>query len=431
MKDIIKAYLIEYTVYLLGWKEALIRRRFTDGYTLTNDLPPVLWACCENRPDMLQLLHTKAEYIDRKPWAPMDINLATNGRNQISLDVGIHSEWHQRPPPFLDAWECAMRPLDSHGRRKHLNNMNMVNEETCIWLIEHGLGYSTRPGGIPIQHLEEAAVLKKMRVVEALIAHFKRNKTVKKWQRAITLALQAATRGWVGSHKPKPARRYQQRLNTGMAPFDGHEAIIDTLLEAGKDRATNRWQNPDRRDERACLRRPYAQPPITPSTYSSGRWTWASSTAVICALLFAPLSSSVDKATRSDSSSSGPSSPSFRPGLRDRTPRPRQRLLSLGDRGLEGLPYRQDERLLQNRLLHDGALCREMAWSGTRWRGDGPENGIGRGPAGRYQTTERYSHCSHHRYDRHHCHDLFRNSILSSDSAKPVQSTDCQISFSN
>ncbi|KAK7995799.1 hypothetical protein PG991_015266 [Apiospora marii] len=249
MKDIIKAYFRFYTVYLLGWKTNVVRRRFTGGYSMANDLPPVLWACCENRVDVLNLLTRNLEDTDIDFWQPMDVDLVVDGHNTTTYDGGPTTKWLRSPPHLIDAWECAFHPLDSHGRRKHLGD---VNEDACLWLLDRNLGFSTRYGGLPIQHLAEAAVLKKTRVVEALLKYFKANLTAKKYQRAIVLALHAAARGWSGPHEPKPHRKHQHRLNAAAKIPDGHEEVMEILLEAGDEQALLK-QNPGRKEDEGLL----------------------------------------------------------------------------------------------------------------------------------------------------------------------------------
>lgn len=251
MEDIIKAYFCFYTEYLIGWKTTVVRRRFTGGYSMANDLPPVLWACCENRVDVLDLLTRKLEDTDIEFWQPMDVNLVIDDHNTTIHDDGPTTKWHRSQPHLIDAWECAFHPLDSHGRPKRLGK---VNEDACLWLLDRNLGFSTRHGGLPIQHLAEAAVLKKTRVVEALLKYFKANLTVKKYRRAIVLALHAAARGWSGPHEPKPHRKHQHRLNAAAKVPDGHEVVMAILLEAGEEKALLK-QNPGRKEEEGLLAR--------------------------------------------------------------------------------------------------------------------------------------------------------------------------------
>ncbi|KAK7934643.1 hypothetical protein PG985_000138 [Apiospora marii] len=248
--EIIRTYSRVYLVSLMGHKPKAIRRRYTGGYSLANDLPPVLWACCENRADILDILTLKREEIDMEIWRPMDVNMVIDDHNTSSDILMRFDQWHHRTSHLLDAWECAFHPIYSEGRRKH----SAVNEDVCIWLLDRNLGFSTRRGGLPIQHLAEAAVLKKTRVVEALLKHFKASLTVKKYQRAIVLALHAAARGWAGPHEPKPHRRHQQRLIAAQMIPDGHEVVIEILLQAGDAKALLK-QNPGRKVDEGLLAR--------------------------------------------------------------------------------------------------------------------------------------------------------------------------------
>ncbi|KAK8062229.1 hypothetical protein PG997_014326 [Apiospora hydei] len=89
-------------------------------------------------------------------------------------------------------------------------------EDACTWLLEKNLGFSSRPDGIPIDCLSEAAAYIKIRVLRALIAYFKARLAPENFQQTLTLALHGATGGY-----------YLPLSN------DGHEEIIDILNRAG------------------------------------------------------------------------------------------------------------------------------------------------------------------------------------------------------
>ncbi|KAK8062184.1 hypothetical protein PG997_014281 [Apiospora hydei] len=179
------------------------------------------------------------------------MNLVTCGQNvDVLVLEGTTTEWHRKTPNLLDAWECAMHPVDKHGRPKH----NNISENACLWLLEHGLGFCTRPGGIPIHHLAEAAAQKKTRLVKAMLSYFRSHLSIKKYQRAIAQAIHAAGRGWAGPREPQRPRFRQQRLNTTKT-LDGHDEIIEVLLHASTDPAACLKQNADRKETEGLLSR--------------------------------------------------------------------------------------------------------------------------------------------------------------------------------
>ncbi|KAK8112532.1 hypothetical protein PG984_013058 [Apiospora sp. TS-2023a] len=228
MEQVMSAYSLYYKDSLDGLKETPVRRRFA-GHILNNDAPPVFWACSENRVDVLELLNREDGQDGPWHWTRMDIGRVTDDENNSAYEEDIMEEWHLTPTLLLDAWESAFHPRDAMGRLKPASQYG-INEDACVWLIEHNLGFHSRPGGIPIQHLAEAAVLKKARVIEALLKHFRSTLTPKKFQRALTLALQATTRPWIGSRPPRP--RPQARKRTRVTYPDGHETVIEILFQA-------------------------------------------------------------------------------------------------------------------------------------------------------------------------------------------------------
>ncbi|KAK8030153.1 hypothetical protein PG993_011444 [Apiospora rasikravindrae] len=199
------------------------------------------------------LLNRATKDAGTKHWAPMDLNIVTDGQNRTVYAGGVTSQWHHKYPDLIDDWECAFRPINRNGQARPLDST--MNEEVCIWLIEHNLGFSTRPGGIPIQHLAEAAVMKKTRLVEALLKYFRTHLSVKKYQRAITLAVHAAGRGWAGPREPKRPMYLQEQLTAAAMITDGHEAVIEMLLDASENPAAQLQQNPGRRDDEGLLAR--------------------------------------------------------------------------------------------------------------------------------------------------------------------------------
>ncbi|KAK8063266.1 hypothetical protein PG996_007918 [Apiospora saccharicola] len=168
-------------------------------------------------------------------WKRIDIDRVTDDWNSWPYqEEDITSDWNQAPCTLIDAWESAFHPRDALGRRKPIGQC--INEDACLWLIEHKIGFNSRPGpgGIPVQHLAEAAVMKKTRVVQALLAHFQSSLTPKKYQRAVALALQATTRPWIGPNppRPRPQARAAARNSTGRTYPDGHETVIEMLFQA-------------------------------------------------------------------------------------------------------------------------------------------------------------------------------------------------------
>ncbi|KAK7959862.1 uncharacterized protein PG986_004716 [Apiospora aurea] len=249
MKDVIETYFYKYPEYLLGWKPSPVRRRYTDGYSHLNDLPPVFWACCEDKPGVLDLLNRSNADAENKHWQPIDMNLVTCRQNvDVLVLEGTTTEWHRKTPNLLDAWECAMHPVDKHGRPKH----NNISENACVWLLEHGLGFSTRPSGIPIQHLAEAAAQKKTRLVKAMLSYFRSHLSIKKYQRAITQAIHAVGTGWAGSREPPRPHFPLQRLNTTKT-LDGHDEILEVLLQASTDPAACLKQRSHRKETEGLL----------------------------------------------------------------------------------------------------------------------------------------------------------------------------------
>ncbi|KAK8062185.1 hypothetical protein PG997_014282 [Apiospora hydei] len=244
MQQIMSAYARIYPDALQDFKPHLIRRRFS-GYCLNND-PPLFWACSENRVDVLELLNREDRHDDTMFWQQAEMELVTDDLNCTVLPLEQTSEWHVTPMLLIDAWESAFHPRDTtYGRRKP--GRQAINEDACLWLLEHQVGFCTRLGGIPIQHLEEAAVLMKTRVLQALLQHFRSTLTVKKYQRAVTLALRAAARGWAG---PRPPRR-NPITNKDTCP-DGHKEVIEILLGAVKGTGPLR-QTIDRKDDKGIL----------------------------------------------------------------------------------------------------------------------------------------------------------------------------------
>ncbi|KAK8030152.1 hypothetical protein PG993_011443 [Apiospora rasikravindrae] len=245
MKQIMNAYSMEYPEALHGVKEELIRRRFV-GYCMTNDLPPVLWACSENRLDVLKMLAKEDQHGGLLHWQQADLNLITDDKNRWPIIGGYLTDlWHKKQSMLLDAWECAFHPRDTLGRRKP--GRQAINQDVCVWLLEQKLGYASRLDGISIQHLEEAAVLKKTRVFRALLTHFRSTLTVKKYQRAVTLALRAAARGWAGPLPPRP-----HPFNNDPVCPDNHNEIIKILIGAVKGHGPLR-QNINRKEDRGLL----------------------------------------------------------------------------------------------------------------------------------------------------------------------------------
>lgn len=227
MEQVMNAYSIYYKDSLDGLKQPPVRRRFV-GHVQNNDAPPVFWACSENRVDVLELLNREDGHGGLRHWARMDIGRVSDDWNSWPYEEGIIEEWHQTPTTLIDAWESAFHPRDAMGRRKPAGRS--INEDACVWLVERQLGFNSRPAGIPLHHLAEAAVLKKGRVVDALLGHFRATLTPKKYQRALSLALLAAARGWVGPKPPRPRPRANGRT-ADIGP-DGHETVIDMLYEA-------------------------------------------------------------------------------------------------------------------------------------------------------------------------------------------------------
>ncbi|KAK7995798.1 hypothetical protein PG991_015265 [Apiospora marii] len=229
MEQVMNAYSMYYKDSLDGLKQPPVRRRFV-GHVQNNDAPPVFWACSENRVDVLELLNRKDGHDDLRHWVRMDIGRVSDEWNSWPYEEGIFEEWHQSPTTLIDAWESAFHPRDAMGRRKPANRS--INEDACVWLINHKLGYNSRPAGIPLQHLAEAAVLKKERVVDALLRHFRATLAPKKYQRAVSLALLSAARGWVGPSPPRPRPRPQANSSSADICPDGHRTVIDMLYEA-------------------------------------------------------------------------------------------------------------------------------------------------------------------------------------------------------
>ncbi|KAK7959861.1 uncharacterized protein PG986_004715 [Apiospora aurea] len=230
MQQIMYAYARIYPEALQGFKPHLIRRRFT-GYCLNNDPPPLFWACSENRVDVLELLNREDRHDDTMFWQQAEMELVTDDLNCAPVPLEQTSEWHVTPILLIDAWESAFHPRDTtYGRRKP--GRQAINEDACLWLLEHQVGFCTRLGGIPIQHLEEAAVLMKTRVLQALLQHFRYTLTVKKYQRAVTLALRAAARGWAS---PRPLD-----MALGMTDYRDVRAALLEALKLDGDRGDAR-----------------------------------------------------------------------------------------------------------------------------------------------------------------------------------------------
>ncbi|KAK6859085.1 hypothetical protein PG995_004938 [Apiospora arundinis] len=233
ISQIIDAYSMKYPDSLIGMKDTRIRRRFT-GLSYNNDPAPVHWACSEDRADVLDLLYQKGEVVC--------FHLVTDNHNRFNYsDQGKLPDWVCfKDPRIMDAWERAFRPIDMLGRKK--GTVFHINESACVWLLQHNLGFSSRPSGIPIEHLAEAALQKKQHLVCAMIPYYKKTLSLKKYERALTLAVQATSRGWIR----KPTGLHQTT--------DGHEEILHTLLAASTAGGFPQLhQNRRRHDDRGLL----------------------------------------------------------------------------------------------------------------------------------------------------------------------------------
>ncbi|KAK6836915.1 hypothetical protein PG987_007410 [Apiospora arundinis] len=233
ISQIIDAYSVRYSDALFGLKDTRIRRRYT-GLSYNNDPAPVFWACSEDRADVLDLLYRT------EAWTCF--YLVTDSHNQYNYsNLGKLTDWvYFKDPCIMDAWERAFRPIDILGRKKGMGYH--INESACIWLIQHTLGFSSRPNGIPMEHPAEAALQKKHRLVRVMILYYKKNLSPKKYERALTLAVQATSRGWI--RKPTGPRKIP----------DGHEEILDTLLAASTAGGFPQLrQKPHRYDDRGLL----------------------------------------------------------------------------------------------------------------------------------------------------------------------------------
>ncbi|KAK7995606.1 hypothetical protein PG990_014379 [Apiospora arundinis] len=235
---IINAYAMRYPDALLGTKTIGVRRRFT-GLNYNNDPVPLFWACNQGRDDLINIMYTRG-YGAALGKA---FDLVTDDHNQLYTfpsESGTNWAWvYEKNPQMIDMWESAFNPRDSFGRP-----CPGIHEDVCLLLLEANLGFASRPNGIPIAHLAEAAVQKKLRLVQALIPYYKARLTPKKFQRALTLAVHAASRGWTTREPAQPKQ----------AVHDNHRYVLDALLRAGSSLNQLR-QNPHRKDDRGLLAR--------------------------------------------------------------------------------------------------------------------------------------------------------------------------------
>ncbi|KAK7934640.1 hypothetical protein PG985_000135 [Apiospora marii] len=187
---IIRGYTRHYPEGILGLKDTKVRRRFR-GYSFTNDPVPLFRACSEGRKDIVNLIY--------KHCGEIPFNLVTDSSNQTvhTNATGIPAWIRLKRPDLMDAWERGFHARDRFNRPT-------IHEDVCILLLQNELGFSSRPGGIPMSHLAEAAVQKKVRLVREMIAYFKSRLTQRKFERALTLAFHAASRGWTTREPRSP-----------------------------------------------------------------------------------------------------------------------------------------------------------------------------------------------------------------------------------
>ncbi|KAK7964385.1 hypothetical protein PG988_011359 [Apiospora saccharicola] len=196
IEQIVDAYLLKYPEALLGQKGTRWKANFVGRYVnLKLYLPPVLWACSQNRVDVLELLQNKYKMEGKGAEEKVDIINVVVTNKDTEVITGITTGWrkpYRYDQTLVDAWQAAFYNLDREGsNRYHFGN---AGEDVCIWLLNKNLGFSTRPDGITIAILAEAAVYKKRRLLSALIDHFKDRLTTEEFQCALTMALHTVAR---------------------------------------------------------------------------------------------------------------------------------------------------------------------------------------------------------------------------------------------
>ncbi|KAK7995801.1 hypothetical protein PG991_015268 [Apiospora marii] len=225
IERIVDAYLLKYPEALQGrkgtrWRADLARRKVQTKHYL----PPVLWACSQNRVDILELLQSKYNMEGKRAEDNVDINVVvTDEDKELTVDIGPlwRAPSQSWPPPVTDAWLAAFYHLDREGR--YISPFGTPGDDVCIWLLNKNLGFSSRPDGISIAVLADAADYKKVRLLRVLIAHFRDRLTTEEFQRALTLALRVVT-GAQDGIRGDPTRADMD---------EGHEEVIDILISAG------------------------------------------------------------------------------------------------------------------------------------------------------------------------------------------------------
>lgn len=240
IEQIVDAYLFKYPEALQGrngtrWKSDLS----TPKAQLKLCLPPVLWACSQDRVDVLELLQTKYNTEGRRAEDKIDINVVVNDEDTEVITTDISALWRepiQFSPPVVDAWLAAFYNLNQEGHYGYRSGT--PGDDVCVWLLNRNLGFSSRPDGISTTILVDAAKCKRVRLLRALIDRFRGQLTAEEFQGALTLALQAVA-GSRDGITGDPTR-----LNM----YEGNEEAIDILIGAGTSilSRTHPDKDPDR-----------------------------------------------------------------------------------------------------------------------------------------------------------------------------------------
>ncbi|KAK7934645.1 hypothetical protein PG985_000140 [Apiospora marii] len=225
IEQIVDAYLLKYLEALQGQKGTRWRVDLAGPKSQFKlCLPPVLWACSRNRVDVLELLQSKYNMEGKRAEDSVDINVVAMDEDTIITTETI-SLWSEPspswPPPVVDAWQAAFYHLDPEGR--HSYGSATPGEDVCIWLLNKNLGFSSRPDGIWIDILVEAAKYRMLRLLRALIDRFRGQLTTEEFQSSLTLALQAVAGSRNGRTGDPTWADWTQ----------GHEEVIDMLIGAG------------------------------------------------------------------------------------------------------------------------------------------------------------------------------------------------------
>ncbi|KAK8063270.1 hypothetical protein PG996_007922 [Apiospora saccharicola] len=203
--------------------ESKLRRAIREPQAL---FAPVLWACSQNRVDVLELLQNKYKMEGKGAEEKVDIINVVVTNKDTEVITGITTGWrkpYRYDQTLVDAWQAAFYNLDQEG--SNIYHFGNAGEDVCIWLLNKNLGFSTRPDGITIAILAEAAVYKKRRLLSALIDHFKDRLATEEFQCALTMALHTVARA--SEEKTGDPRDVEGLFD--MCDKD----VIDTLIGSG------------------------------------------------------------------------------------------------------------------------------------------------------------------------------------------------------